>query len=67
MSCPDCKEEDATPCCHFFICEAAKTDNDISLCIHCGGEMNKVNGSWYHWSQFENGILISPEHPQGEE
>lgn len=69
MSCEHCREENETPCCHYTgMCAAAKTDDDISNCIHCGGEMHKVNGSWYHWTQFDKDWnLISPENPQWEE
>lgn len=69
MSCEECKDENATTCCHYTgICEAAKTDNDMSTCIHCGGEMHKVNRFWYHHTQFDDdGNLISPENPQWEE
>ena len=37
------------------ICEAAvfMDDYDIGICIHCGAEMFKENGSWFHHSQQE--------------
>jgi hypothetical protein len=54
--CEDCKDDDVTPCCDYGTCEAAdcyESDKDgaISNCIHCGGEMFKDRGVWFHHEQ----------------
>lgn len=37
------------PCCNTSgICEA---DPEVSMCIHCGGEMFEEGGFWWHHSQ----------------
>jgi len=62
--CIDCDDlED--PCCNMGNCVADPTNNNITNCICCGGELIAVNGYWYHHSQFNwDGTLISPERPQ---
>jgi hypothetical protein len=48
-----CYNEDL-PCCWNFVCEAAYTTSRISLCIHCGAEMQKDEiDVWRHYSQME--------------
>ena len=44
--------------CHYGTCEAPRNATGITSCIHCGGELIKVDGLWYHWSSFENGQLV---------
>jgi hypothetical protein len=40
-------------CYHNGICEsdATNVNETIGSCIHCGGEMFKENGFWWHHSQ----------------
>lgn len=46
---------DWEPCCYYGngMCEAALRDKDFSMCVHCGAEMFKEDGIWYHHSQKE--------------
>lgn len=55
---------DEKPECWDSTCEAREGSRGITLCIHCGAELLEINGFWYHYSQFENGLLKSPESPQ---
>lgn len=44
------------PCCgNSGVCDsdAESIKDTIGNCIHCGGEMFKENGNWYHHSQRE--------------
>jgi hypothetical protein len=45
-------------------CEAPKGSRSITNCIHCGGELIEENGIWYHWSSFNNGVLMQGAQPQ---
>ncbi len=65
LSCQCCEVDEKgnwlhDPCCKNEPCEAAlysdTNDGAIALCIHCGAEMFKENGSWYHNSQRETRI-----------
>lgn len=61
MICKCCEKDENgdwinEPCCEINgICESdAINENDvIGHCIHCGGEMFKENGSWWHHTQEE--------------
>lgn len=54
MGCKECSKDDDEPCCSFGgVCTAAKTKYNISNCIHCGGEMHKIKGFWYHHTQVD--------------
>jgi hypothetical protein len=46
-------EDNPTPCCDNGKCEAKEGDSGTTNCIHCGGELQEVNGMWYHHSQIE--------------
>ncbi len=59
MSC-ECWNKDkngdyiSEPCCEINgVCESDATDinTNIGNCIHCGGEMFKENGMWWHHDQ----------------
>ena len=60
MKCECCKQDDQgnwlrEPCCDNGTCDSAATDKTetVSHCIHCGGEMFKEEGIWWHHSQKE--------------
>ena len=55
MDCECCKKDESgnftkEPCCSMGSCE---TDSDLGMCIHCGAEMFKEGGFWWHYSQEE--------------
>jgi hypothetical protein len=52
--CDKCCGEHDPPCCDLGTCDAYPTSEDTSVCVHCGGEMIRLNGFWYHHSQFED-------------
>jgi len=43
------------PCCNNGLCEAETTaeTETLSWCKHCGGQMFKDNGCWFHHEQEE--------------
>lgn len=61
MTCECCKKDEQgywleSPCCDFSgICDSDATDVNATIgnCIHCGGEMFKEGGIWWHNSQEE--------------
>lgn len=53
------------PECYNGYCESHPGERGITSCKHCGGQLEEVNGFWYHHSQFnDDGTLISPYRPQ---
>jgi len=62
MPCNNCCEKDKngdfieSPCCDYWgECTAAYTESTISMCIHCGAEMQQEpeTGIWRHHSQMD--------------
>jgi hypothetical protein len=59
MMCECCKKYEngnwlSEPCCDSSgVCESDATDPNTTIgnCIHCGGEMFKEGGIWWHNSQ----------------
>lgn len=55
MFCECCEKDEngnwkRQPCCHTSgLCDAG--DGKLGMCIHCGGEMFKENGLWWHHTQ----------------
>ena len=43
------------PCCDNGFCESDATDKNATYgsCEHCGADMFKENGYWWHYSQEE--------------
>lgn len=59
MMCECCRKDEnddwlSEPCCNNSgVCESDATDPNATIgnCIHCGGEMFKEDGFWWHNSQ----------------
>lgn len=62
----DCFASGEELCCNIDgRCDAGDQTGSIGLCIHCGAEMIRVGGEWFHWSQFDaNGDLFPDSPPQ---
>jgi len=63
MTCSHCTSGNhgGSVCCDHGNCQARPGVKGITNCIHCGGELREVDGSWYHWSQFDAEELGEPQ------
>lgn len=58
-TCKCCEQDESgnwlyDPCCNIGGIYTADTDDEnetLSMCMHCGGQMFKENGYWFHHEQ----------------
>lgn len=72
FSCHCCEKDENDnwvhePCSSHGYCESDSTDEKdmIGYCIHCGGEMFKEEGFWYHHSQSDTPVEERLNHQFG--